>query len=244
MRLPLSGAFAKPVTAPLVSHNALNSLTVVDNRTGMAYDVPINDQHNYVHAMDFKKIRAPEDKENPAAQKGNGLRLFDPGFQNTACMHSEITYVDGQHGNISYRGYPVADLFRSRPFEHVAFLLIYGHLPSDQEAADWNKTVATSPMPPKCIFDNIRNLPKNIHPSTVIGGLLATYAATCPDKIPAFRGRNLYKGNLALIDREIPQVLFAHSVIAAAVFCHLHDREFAPPKPDYGYLENILHMSE
>lgn len=137
---------------------AQDSLTVVDNRTGSYYSIPI--EQNSIQATDFQQIKTPRNAKNPVEQNNAGIRVFDPGFQNTACMRSEITYVDGDAGEIAYRGIPVADLFYSgRPFEHVAFLLIFGHLPSDSEAAAFNTSIATSEMPPQAIFDTINNLP-------------------------------------------------------------------------------------
>jgi citrate synthase len=135
-----------------------SSLTVVDNRTGRCYDLPV--AQNSIKATDFQQIKTPRNEKNPVEQNNSGIRIFDPGFQNTACMQSEITYVDGDAGEIAYRGTPVADLFFSgRPFEHVAFLLIFGHLPNDSEAVAFNTSIATSEMPPQAIFDTINNLP-------------------------------------------------------------------------------------
>lgn len=135
-----------------------SSLTVLDNRTNCTYSLPI--EQNSIQATAFQKIKTPRNEENPVEQNSAGIRIFDPGFQNTACMKSEITYVDGDAGEIAYRGTHVADLFYSgRPFEHVAFLLIFGHLPSESEAATFNTSIATSEMPPQAIFDTINNLP-------------------------------------------------------------------------------------
>lgn len=72
--------------------------------------------------------------------------------------------------------------------------------------------------------------------------MLALHVSLRPEKIPAHRGENLYKGNMAAVDGELVQQIFTVSVIVSAVFCHLHGREFAPPRPDYSYVENILHM--
>ncbi|KAG6356829.1 hypothetical protein INS49_014703 [Diaporthe citri] len=218
-----------------------NSLSVVDNRTGLSYNIPI--KQNSIHATDFHHIKSPHNAKNRVEQNNAGIRIFDPGFQNTACMESEITYVDGDAGEIAYRGIPVADLFRSgRPFEHVAFLLIFGHLPSDSEAEAFNTSIATSEMPPQAIFDTINNLPLDTHAPTAIGATLALHASLRPEKIPAYRGENLYKGNMAAIDKEVPQQIFTVSVISTAIFCRLHGREFTPPKPTYSYIENMLHM--
>lgn len=135
-----------------------SSLTVVDNRTGHSYNLPIS--QNSISATDFHQIKTPRNEKNPVEQNNAGIRIYDPGFQNTACMESKITYVDGDAGEIAYRGTPVADLFYSgRPFEHIAFLLIFGHLPNDSEATAFNTSIATSEMPPQTTFDTINNLP-------------------------------------------------------------------------------------
>lgn len=143
-----------------------DSLTVVDNRTGHSHNIPIS--QNSIRATEFQRFKSPRNAENPAEQNHAGIRVFDPGFQNTACMESEITYVDGDAGEISYRGVPLADLFYSgRPFEHVAFLLIFGHLPSDSEAKAFNTSIATSEMPPQAIFDTINSLPYVVKPNYI-----------------------------------------------------------------------------
>ncbi|KAK2602793.1 hypothetical protein N8I77_009299 [Diaporthe amygdali] len=222
-------------------HSKKDYLSVTDNRTGRSYRIPI--AQNSILATDFHDIKSPPNAKNPVEQNDAGIRVFDPGFQNTACMASEITYVDGNAGEIAYRGYRVTDLFHSgRPFEHVAFLLIFGHLPNDSEATAFNRSIATSEMPPQNIFDMINNLPPETHATTAISAALTMYAALRPKKIPAHRGENLYQNNLPAVDKEISQCLLISSVLGAAIFCRLHGRDFAPPQPSYSYIENILHM--
>lgn len=148
---PLSSSQEQP-------QQARNSLSVTDNRTGLSYTVPI--ARNSIRATDFHRIKSPHTAESPVDQNDAGIRIFDPGFQNTACMKSQITYVNGNTGEIAYRGIHLADLFYSgRPFEHIAFLLIFGYLPSTSESAAFNRSIATSEMPPQNIFDMINNLP-------------------------------------------------------------------------------------
>jgi citrate synthase len=68
------------------------SLSVTDNRTGKHYTIPI--EHNAVKALDFKKIATEAaDPDYPADQSEHGLRLYDPGFYNTAVVESKVTYV-------------------------------------------------------------------------------------------------------------------------------------------------------
>lgn len=75
-----------------------------------------------------------------------------------------------------------------------------------------------------------------------IAGALTIYASTIRNKIPAYMAKNLYQGNVEAIDKEMPKVLFVNTVITAAVFCHLYEREFALPKRHYSYIENWVYM--
>lgn len=68
-----------------------DSLHVIDQRTGKHYDLPIS--HNAVNASEFQQIKSPENYEYHADQNEQGVRLFDPGFSNTAVSTSKITYV-------------------------------------------------------------------------------------------------------------------------------------------------------
>jgi citrate synthase len=76
-----------------------DTLTVVDNRTGQQYTIPI--ENGTIRAMDFRQIKASEDDF--------GLMSYDPSFSNTASCRSEITFIDGEKGILEYRGYPIEE---------------------------------------------------------------------------------------------------------------------------------------
>lgn len=92
------------------------SLKVTDQRTGKQYVVPITDES--VPATAFAKIG------------DHGLRVYDSGYQNTAVVRSKICYIDGDHGILEYRGYPIEELAEKSSFLEVSYLLIYGELPT------------------------------------------------------------------------------------------------------------------
>jgi citrate synthase len=98
-------------------------LKIVDNRTGKSYEVSVKESKDcfFVHSKDFTKI---EDKQ------GEPLRLYDPGYMDTICNTSRISYIDGDKGVLEYRGIPIEQLAEKSTFLEVAFLLIYGELPS------------------------------------------------------------------------------------------------------------------
>src|SRR4051812_22486713 len=100
-----------------------DSLTVVDNRTGKTYEVPIQD--GTVRAADFRQIKLSDDDF--------GLMSYDPAFMNTAACRSAITYIDGDKGILRYRGYPIEQLAERASFLEVAWLLRHGELPTQPE---------------------------------------------------------------------------------------------------------------
>ncbi len=99
------------------------SLAIKDNRTGRSYDVEIED--GTVRSMDFRGIKADEEDF--------GLMTYDPGYSNTASVRSSITYIDGEKGILQHRGIPIEQLCESSTYLEVAYLLIYGHLPTEDE---------------------------------------------------------------------------------------------------------------
>src|SRR6266704_1238613 len=108
-----------------------DTLTIVDNRTGKKYELPIQD--GTIRAMDLRQIKtSPEDF---------GLMTYDPAFMNTASCQSAITYLDGDKGVLRYRGYPIEQLAEKCSFLEVAFLLLNGELPTNEELAKWETEV-------------------------------------------------------------------------------------------------------
>ncbi|KAH6570487.1 hypothetical protein BASA60_007695 [Batrachochytrium salamandrivorans] len=91
-----------------------NSLTVIDNRNGKTYQIPIDDG-NTIKSTAFQAIKADN----------VGLRMFDPAYQNTAVARSKICEIDGDQGILRYRGYPIEELAEKSNFLEVSYLLIY-----------------------------------------------------------------------------------------------------------------------
>lgn len=81
-----------------------NTLTVIDNRTGKQYEIPI--EHGSIPAKDLRKIKVSGDDF--------GLMSYDPAFMNTASCRSTVTFIDGDLGILRYRGYPIEQLCRAQ----------------------------------------------------------------------------------------------------------------------------------
>src|SRR5215208_245851 len=106
---------------------AQDTLSVTDNRTGETYEVEVTD--GTVRAMDFRDIKVSEDDF--------GLMTYDPAFTNTASCRSAVTFIDGAEGILEYRGYPIDQLCEKSSYLEVAYLLIYGELPTRDQLDQW-----------------------------------------------------------------------------------------------------------
>jgi citrate synthase len=109
------------------------TLTVTDNRTGKSYELPIVD--DTIRAMDLRQIKVREEDF--------GMMAFDPAFTNTAACRSSITYIDGEAGILEHRGIPIEQLCEHSTFLEVAYLLVYGELPTRPQLEDWTFDITT-----------------------------------------------------------------------------------------------------
>src|SRR6202166_3264192 len=106
-----------------------DTLSILDNRTGKKYDVPIQD--GTIRAMDLRQIKA--------ADGDFGLMTYDPAFMNTANCRSAITYIDGDKSILLYRGYPIEQLAEGSDFLETAYLILFGELPTEAQLQAWTR---------------------------------------------------------------------------------------------------------
>src|SRR6516225_8281931 len=102
------------------------SITVTDNRTGEVIEIPIVD--GGISADEFRKLLP-------------GIWFYDPAFMTTAMTQSAITYLDGDAGILRYRGYPIEQLASQSTYLEVAYLLIYGDLPTAAQLDGWSNEI-------------------------------------------------------------------------------------------------------
>src|SRR5713226_8823712 len=113
-----------------------DTVTIVDNRTGKKYELPIQD--GTIRAMDLRQIKAsPEDF---------GLMTYDPAFMNTANCRSAITFIDGDKGVLLYRGYPIEQLAEDSDFLETAYLILFGELPTTVQQQAWTHQITRHTM--------------------------------------------------------------------------------------------------
>ena len=114
-------------TTDAAGDSGAETLTITDNRTGTSYELPIAD--GTIRATDLRQIKVNEDDF--------GLMTYDPAFMNTASCRSAVTFLDGDAGILRYRGYPIEQLAESSSFLEVAYLLVFGDLPTQEQLDGW-----------------------------------------------------------------------------------------------------------
>ena len=163
-----------------------------------------------------------------------GVFTYDPGFVATGSCESSITYIDGDEGVLLYRGYPVVQLAERSSFIEVAYLLLYGDLPTPEELSRFDTSIRTHTMLNEGMLRFFNGFRYDAHPmamlSAVVGSMSAYYHDTMdvnnPDAREVFTHR---------IVAKLP-------TIAAAAYKLTAGQPFIYPRNDLGYCENLLHM--
>jgi len=203
---------------------ATDSLSVTDNRTGQNYEIEISD--GTVKAMDFRQIKVSEDDF--------GLMTYDPAFTNTASCRSSVCYIDGEAGVLEYRGYPIDQLCEHSTYLEVAYLLIYGELPTQEQLDEWVFEITHHTFVHENIKKFVEGFRYDAHP---MGMLLATVGALStfyPD------AKNIEDEG----ERHMAAVRMIAKMPTLAAFAYRHNLglPYVYPDNDLSYPGNFLSM--
>jgi len=135
-------------------------LTVTDNRTGQAYELPI--EAGTIRAADLRQIKLSGDDE--------GLMSLDPAFTATASCRSAITFIDGEKGILRYRGYPIEQLAERSSFLEVAYLLMNGELPTSPRLEEFTHLVTWHTFVHENVKKFIDGFHHDAHPMGILVG--------------------------------------------------------------------------
>jgi citrate synthase len=201
-----------------------NTLTITDNRTGQKYDVPI--ENGTIRAMDLRKIKTgPEDF---------GLMTYDPAFMNTASCRSSITYIDGDRGILRYRGYPIEVLAERCTFLEVAYLLLFGELPTEPELKNWVYEITHHTMLHESTKKFMEGFRYDGHPMGMFVSTMAALSTVYPD------AKNVHDPASRLL--QIKRVIGKAPSIAAMSYRHNVGFPYVYPDNDLNYAENFMNM--
>jgi len=159
---------------------------------------------------------------------------FDPGYTSTASCESKITFIDGEKGILLHRGYPIEELAENCTFLQVAYLLMEGEIPTQEEYQAFVKSITFHTMVHEQLRDFYRGFRRDAHPMAVMLGVVGALSA-------------FYYDSLDIRDQR-QRMIASHRLIAKmptiAAMAHKYSigQPFMYPQNDLGYAENLLYM--
>lgn len=163
-----------------------------------------------------------------------GLFTYDPGFTSTAATDSSITYIDGDIGQLLYRGYPIDQLANESNFLEVCYLLLYGELPQQAVLDDFTNRVTMHTMVHEQMHYFYRGFRRDAHPMAIMCGVVGAMAAFYHDSTDVTDEKQRDIASIRMI-AKMP-------TIAAMAYKYSVGQPFVYPRNDLDYASNFLHM--
>src|SRR5918997_1029724 len=200
-----------------------DSLTVRDNRTGREYEIAITD--GTIRAADLKQIAVDDEP---------GLATYDPGFVNTASCRSAITFIDGDEGILEYRGYPIEQLAEHSTFLEVAYLLLDGELPTQDQLDDWVHNITYHTF----IHDNLKQFIEGFrydaHPKGMLMATVSALSTFYPEASQISDPENRHL--------QITRLIAKMPTLGAFAYRHQQGKPYVYPDNRLSYTQNFLAM--
>jgi citrate synthase len=174
-------------------------------------------------AIDVKQLRAQ-----------TGYITLDQGYMNTGSTTSAITFIDGDKGVLRYRGIPIEELAEKSTFTEVAYLLIYGKLPTTAELDNWRTMLTRHSMIHEDMKRFFDGYPSTAHPMAVLSAMVCSMSSYYPESLDV--------RNKEMNDINIARLIAKVRTIAAYSFKKSIGQPFVYPKNSLTYCANFLHM--
>jgi citrate synthase len=201
-----------------------NTLTITDNRTNKTYTLPI--ENDTIRAMDLRQIKVNPDEF--------GMMAYDPAFMNTASCRSSITFIDGDRGILRYRGYPIEVLAEHCTFLEVAYLLLFGDLPTETELRNWVNEITHHTMMHETTRKFMEGFRYNAHPMAMLVSTVAALSTVYPESKNIFDPENRR--------HQIVRLIAKMPSIAAMAYRHSVGFPYVYPDNEVTYAENFMNM--
>ena len=189
-----------------------------------SYEFPLVKGTENEVAIDVKTLRGAT----------NGVITIDPGYKNTGACLSAITFLDGEKGILRYRGYSIEELAGKAEFLEVAFLLIFGELPTTDQLAQFHADIKDKAI----VDDDVRKIidafPKTAHPMGILSSLTSALTAFNPSSVNVDSEEDMY--------RAIVKIMGKFPVLAAWAMRKIQGMPLNYGSNSLGYVENVMTM--
>ncbi len=191
---------------------------------GEKYEFPVLVGSEKEIAIDIKTLRSAT----------GGVITIDPGFKNTGSCESAITFLDGEKGILRYRGYSIEELAEKADFLEVAYLLIFGELPTQGELDKFHEDIKAESVVDDDIKKILDAFPKSAHPMGVLSSLTSALTAFYPTSVDVNSEEAMYN--------SIVRILGKFPVLVAWTMRKKHGLPLDYGDDKLGYVENVLKM--
>ena len=186
-------------------------------------ELPIVEGTEHERAVDIAKLRS-----------ATGYITLDDGYMNTGATKSSITYLDGEQGILRYRGYPIEQLAQHCQFIEVAYLLIYGELPTEEQIEKFRGKLRRHTM----LHEDMRmfydGFPRDAHPMAILSSVVGALSTFYQDSLDPHDKNQ--------VDESVVRLLAKLPTIAAFAYKKSIGQPFVYPRNDLTYGENFLQM--
>jgi citrate synthase len=201
-----------------------DTVTITDNRTGRTYELEVSE--GTIRAMDLRQIKVSDDDF--------GLMAYDPAFTNTASCRSAITFIDGDAGVLEHRGYSIEQLCERSGYLEVAYLLVFGELPTEAQLERWVFDVTHHTFVHEDIKQFLEGFRYDAHPMGMLLAGVGALSTFYPDAKHIDDPEERYMAAIRLI-AKVP-------TLAAFAYRHNMGLPYVYPDNDLNYAGNFLSM--
>ena len=187
------------------------------------FEFPIVEGSENEKGIDIKTLRAQ-----------TGLITFDPGFKNTGSCNSGITFLNGEEGILRYRGYSIEELCEKASFIEVAFLLIFGELPTEKELALFNNEIREDSLVDEDLKSILKSFPKAAHPMGVLSSLTSGLIAFNPNSVDVESEAEMREAIIMLMAKFPILASWTHRKVKGLPLNYANTA--------LSYVENVAHM--
>lgn len=190
---------------------------------GESVELPVVVGSEGERALDISRLRA-----------GTGLITVDEGYVNTGSTASGITFLNGEEGVLRYRGYPIEDLARRCDFIEVAYLLIFGELPTSTELSRFRQSLSHHSMIHEDMRSFYNGFPRDAHPMAIVGSVVGALSTFYQDSLDVRDPQQ--------VEVSVHRLLAKLPTIAAYSYKKSIGQPLIYPRNDLSYCENFLQM--
>ena len=202
---------------------AENKATLSFSNGSPSVDLPVYQGSVGPDVVDIRKLYAQ-----------TGMFTYDPGFLSTASCQSAITYIDGDKGELLYRGYPIEQLATNCDFMETCHLLLYGELPNAEGKDKFSKLVTNHTMVNEQMQFFLRGFRRDAHPMAIMTGLVGALSAFYHDSTDINNPQHREISAIRLIAKMPTLVAMAYKYTIGQPYMY--------PKNSLSYAGNFLHM--